>query len=389
MTIEKNSEVEEKNSLFNRVYTQIKENKQVRAEGGHNCIPWKNLPGLSSVVPGIQKGKYYLTTANSKVGKTQLCDYLFIYEPFEFIEKYKPKNISLKVFYFSLEMSRERKLKSTLSYKIFKDKGIIISPEDLDSVFENRIIDDATFQLVGEYRNYFERFEKDVTVIDNIRNPYGIFKYMQDYAEANGHWVKKNIQIINKDKTKTLKEVNDYYVPDRPDEYVIVIVDHISLLQTEKIEGGRQQTLHEAMSKFSSEYCLFLRDKYKYIPVVVQQQSAESEKQQYTLNGSSIIDKIKPSADSLGDNKLVGRDVDLMFGLFAPYRYKIESHRGYNITRLQDHYRELMVILNRNGSGFCSDDLLFHGGVNYFQELPAKMTEDHYKYIEDKFKINR
>lgn len=52
-------------SLFDKVKQKIKKNKQIRLEGGYNSIPWKNLPGLSSVIPGIQKSRYYLVTANS------------------------------------------------------------------------------------------------------------------------------------------------------------------------------------------------------------------------------------------------------------------------------------------------------------------------------------
>src|SRR5690606_33399785 len=129
--------------------------------------------------------------------------------------------------------------------------------------------------------------------------------------------------------------------------------------------------------------------KYNYTIVGVQQQAADSEKQQYTNQGESIIDKLKPSQDSLGDCRLVGRDVNLMIGLFAPSRYKISKYEGYDISRLKDHYRELLILLNRDGSGFCSDHLLFHGAVNYFRELPSydKMTDEVYKAIEKKFNL--
>jgi len=375
-------EEDDKTSLFSRIKTKIKQNKQIRLQGGYNSIPWKNLPGLSSVIPGIQKSRYYLVTANSKVGKTQLADYLFVYEPYEFITKNKPKNIKLKIFYFSLEMSKERKLLSILSYKIFKDKGIIVSPEDLYSTFEKKILNDDIEKLLDEYDDYFKELEKTVTIIDNIRNPYGIYKYMRAYAEMHGHYTKKNVNFVNDDGKSETKEVNDTYIPNDPDEYVLVITDHISLLLPEK---GQQ--LHEAMSKFSSDYCLHMRDKWFYTIVNIQQQAAAQEKQQYTNTGESILEKLKPSADGLGDNKLVGRDVDVMIGLFAPSRYKIRSHEGYNIEKLGDHYRELLVLVNRNGSGFCSDHLLFHGAVNYFKELPARMTEENYVQIQKQFNL--
>jgi len=374
---------EKRISLFNRVRNRIKENKQIRLDGGYNCIPWKNLPGLSSVVPGIQKEKYIIVTANSKVGKTQICDYLFVYEPYEFVKKYKPKNIDLKIIYFSLEMSRERKIMSILSYKIFKDKGIIVSPDDLLSVFENRILDDKTESLLEEYDTYFTEFEETVEIIDNIRNPYGIYKYVSDYYEQNGTWEYKDLDWLEEDgKTVTKRRIKSRYVANNPNELVIVIVDNYNVMLPEK-----GQTLFDAIHDFSSRHALKLRDKYKTCVVGVQQQAAGQEQQQYTFSGNTIIDKLKPSPDGLGDCKLVGRDCNLMLGLFGPARFKIESYEGYNIKRLVDHYRELIVIFNRDGSGSCSDHLLFHGAVNYFRELPNKMTEGDYKQIEEEFKI--
>lgn len=373
---------EKRVSLFNRVVEKIKENKKVRLDGGYNCIPWKNLPGLSSVVPGIQKEKYVIVTANSKIGKSQLTDYLFVYEPYEFVKKYKPPNITLKIIYFSLEMSKERKIMSILSYKIFKDKGIIVSPDDLLSVFENRILDDSTEKLLEEYHNYFDEFEETVEIIDNIRNPFGIFKYVSDYHEQNGKWEYKEIDWINEDGKVIKKNIKSRYIPNNPEEIVIVIVDNYNVMLPEK-----GQTLFDAIHKFSSDYALILRDKYKDCVVGVQQQAAGQEQQQYTFSGNSIVDKLKPSPDGLGDCKLVGRDCNLMLGLFGPARYKIKTHEGYNTERLGDHYRELLVIFNRDGSGSCSDHLLFHGAVNYFRELPAKMGEEDYKKIEKEFKL--
>ena len=118
---------------------------------------------------------------------------------------------------------------------------------------------------------------------------------------------------------------------------------------------------HETMSKFSHEYCLSMRDRWQYHVVNIQQQAMEQEKQQFTFKGESIIDKLRPSADGLGDCKLTGRDVNYMFGLFAPDRYKqITEYQGYDINKLRDNYRELSIILNREGSGFINIDLFFN-----------------------------
>lgn len=374
-------------SLFKRVQEQSKLNKKIRLEGGYTCIPW-SLPKLSTVIPGIQKGRLNIVTANSKVGKTQISDFLYLYEPYEFISNTPKSNLSLKIFYFSLEMSKEEKLKQAITHKIFKDHKIIVDPQDIDSVFKDRILSDKIETLIDSYEPYFDKYLTTVEYIDSIRNPFGIYNYVRNYAEKNGHYYNKENKLIP--KSDFLNHVTrdaallsiDYYKPDNPNEYVIIIVDHISLLTPEKGE-----TLHQAMSKFSSSYCLKMRDRWNYTITMIQQQAADQEKQQFTHSGRSIVDKLRPSPDGLGDCKLTGRDVDLMLGLFAPNRYGIEEYplranfKGYDITTLRDNYRELSVILNRRGSGFINTHLYFNGAVNFFKELenPNIINYNNYK----------
>jgi len=371
-------------SIFKRVNETIKTNKLVREQGGYNCIPW-NLPRLSTILPGIQRAKLVGVTANSKVGKTQLADFLFLHQPYEFYLKHPTANIKPKIFYFSLEMSKESKIMSVLSYKLFKEHRISKSPEDLLSVFKgkDRVVDDKLMGIINSYEGFFKEFEERVTFIDNIRNPYGIFKYMETYSIENGKWEYKEIDWEEDDGSITKRKVKDYYIPNDKEELVIVIVDHISLLTPEK-----GQTLHQAMSKFSSDYSLYMRDKLKYCIVLVQQQAAEQEKQQFTLRGESVIDKLRPSADGLGDNKLVGRDLNLLIGLFAPSRYKFKDYEGYDLSILKDYYREFSVILNRDGKSNAVVDLFFDGASNYFAELPKpsdrKEIMEVYEYCKTK-----
>jgi len=280
-------------------------------------------------------------------------------------------------------MSKESKIMSVISYKLFKEHNISKSPEDLLSVFKDRVVDNKLMKLIDSYKPFFEDFEKRVTFIDNIRNPWGIMKYMQTYADKNGKWAYKNIDWEGEDGSVTVKSVKDFYTPNDPEELVIIITDHVSLLMPEK-----QQTLHQAMSKFSSDYCLTLRDKYKYCVVNIQQQAAEQEKQQFTLKGDSVIDKLRPSADGLGDNKLTARDCNLMLGLFSPYRYKILDYAGYDLNILQDNYRELSIILNRDGKSNAAVDLYFDGASNFFTELPRSAEKENllkvYEYCKSR-----
>lgn len=160
-------------SIFNRVVDEMSINKSLREEGKNINIPFP-FSRFSRYLPGIQKGRYYIITANSKVGKSQVADYLFLYNPFNFVRNNKT-NIKLKIFYFTLEMNKEEKIKQAIAHFLYRKsaKGIRISPETLDSQFENYILEDKVLTEIKGLKEEFEEFEKCVTFIDNIRNPFG------------------------------------------------------------------------------------------------------------------------------------------------------------------------------------------------------------------------
>lgn len=365
--------------MINRVIKRLEENRERRLNGDIIAIPW-SLPRLSRVLPGIIQGRFNLISANAKVGKTQITDFLYVYQPIEWYMNNRTKGVSLKILYFSLEMSKEEKIMAVISYKLFKDHGVIISPENLQSMFNGYILDEKILHIIksATFQTWLAEFESIVTYHDSTRNPFGIYNAVKTYAENNGHYEYKEMDwqdpttgVVSK------KKVIDYYVPNDPNEYVIIIVDHISLLAPEKGES-----LREAMGRFSSEYCLKMRDRWRYIPTIVQQQAADSEKQEFTKSGGTIIDKIKPSADGLGDNKAVGRDVNLMLSLFWPARYSIKEYNNWDLCRIGHNHRELLINLNRNGISSASIDLLFLGACNYFEELPREPDEKTYQRIQ-------
>ena len=347
-------------SIYERVLQELRHNRELRLQGKFPSIPWVSMPKLSSVIPGIQKSRYIIVTASSKVGKTKLTDHLFLYEPLRFVEKNPSSNIKLKIFYFTLEVSKEEKIRQMLCNKLFRDSKLVYSPEQILSYFEGKTLDEKLLKVFESsvYKDYFKFIEENVYFVDKIRNPFGIYNLVREFARRNGKFVNRaGIEVKE-------GEMYDQYIPNDPDLHVIVITDHLSILTTEQ-----GKNLHQTMGEFSSDYCLKIRDNFKYTVVNVVQQSAESEKQQFDFKGNSIINKLRPSADGLGDNKLIGRDCDLMISLFAPHRYKIDEYEGNNIEEMGDTYRELSILFNRHGSGAINLDLLFNGAVNHFEEI--------------------
>jgi len=168
-----------------------------------------------------------------------------------------------------------------------------------------------------------------------------------------------------------------------PEEYVMIIVDHISLLDSEK-KDGQQLTLHECISLLSSNYLIKLRNRFKYIPIVVQQQSLAAENIEHRK-----LNLLKPTPANLGENKLTIRDVDVAFGIFSPFKYEVPEYMGYDIVHFKDNIRFLEIMIAREGGIGTVSPLYFDGATNYFAELPLpkdnSQMKEVYKLIEDDY----
>lgn len=345
---------------------RIKYNRERRLKGLVNSIPY-SLKRFNNVVPGIQKENYVIVTASSGVGKSKLTKRLFVIDPIDFMLNNQQMGMKLDIFYFCLEESKERFMNSLMCSWLYKHRKARVPIKELNS--ETEVLDGKYIVALEEAESYFERVESMLHIYDDVRNPYGIYREVEEFLEKNGTWTKKQIMVPSKEKKGELVPimVRNKYIPNHPDHYVLVIVDHVSLIHPEKAHNN---SLHAAISDLSSNHFLRLRDKYYCSLVMVQQQAADKEKQQYTYKGQSIEAKLEPTLDGLGDNKLTGRDANEVYGLFAPDRYEIKNHKGYNVEQLEDNYRSLMVLKYRDGESNLRIGLFFDGAVNHFEELP-------------------
>lgn len=354
-----------KQSLNERVFEYITLRRDRILEGKVNCIPW-GLPRFEEQNPGIEKGKYYLTTANSKVGKTQITDSLFVYNPIKQIIDNK-LDVRLKIFYFTLEMTKEEKMLSVFSNILYEKEKIRISPTDLKSTRAENPLTEEVLELIKKNKHYFDKVEECVEFIDDIRNGYGIFNHVRKYMEANGttHYNDMDFITVENGVSKTdVRKVRDHYSANDPEEYVMVIIDHIGLISSEK-RNDRQLELYECISILSSDYLIKLRNFYGVIPVVVQQQASSQESVE-----NKKANKLKPSLDGLGENKTTQRDANVILGLFSPFRHNIPEYSGYDITYFRDRIRFLEILGGREGGAGTVCPLYFDGAVNVFRELP-------------------
>ena len=356
---------------FGNYVSKIEEKKVNLSQGKYNCIPFTDkFPKLSKVLPGIIKGTYYLVSANSGVGKTQLTKYMFVRTPYDFVKAHPEAGIKLKILYFALEESKEEFINSVIVAWLADTYGIEIDVLQLNSMLT--ALDDHIIEKIKEGQKYFEDLFEVVDVIDSVSNPYGIYKYCREYSNDNGthYWTQlkvtdeKSRKYITHSEYETSKKENwkySHYMPHNENEYVIVITDHISLLNP---ENGT--TLHQTMGNWSANYCRKQITKHwNYIIVNVQQQAAASEDVEHFK-----ANKLEPSLNNLGDNKLTARDALVVLGLFAPARYELTKYMGYDVSKFKDNFRSLIILKNRIGTPNVKLALYYDGAINQFKELP-------------------
>jgi len=358
-------------SNFGQILEEIQHNKENHETGYFNCIPFEGMERLEKYIPGIEQDTYYLITASSGVGKSKLSRALFIHNPFQYIKNNPESGIKLTIKYFSLEESKKKIILSEISKYLHSEFRISMSIKQLQSRGRFNTISVDVLEKIKQAETHVKEFLETVDIIDTIRNPTGIYKHMRDYALEIGNYYDVNNtpfteeerQQVVRGEGETYKRIS-YYKKDHPKHYVIVLTDHISLLQT---ESGLTQW--QTMGKYSSDYCLRMRDRFGFIPVNVQQQASAKEQVEYNYKGNTIEEKLEPSLDGLGDNKTTQRDANVVVGLFAPDRYSIEKHNGYDVSFFRDRYRSMSILKDRDGTANKKLPLFFNGAVDFFKEL--------------------
>ena len=138
----------------------------------------------------------------------------------------------------------------------------------------------------------------------------------------------------------------------------------------------------DAVDKMSEYLVKYLRNRYNYTCVVIQQQASESEGLEAVK-----MKRMTPTTSGLADSKYTSRDADLVLGLFDPSKFGVPTWLGYKIQDndgigLRNYGRFLYVLANRNGEmgGICP--LFFDGAVCNFEELPLPNENEIYDYYE-------
>lgn len=348
---------------FTKVFKELVERKQRAESGKFNCIPFP-FPRFRNILPGIERGKFLIITANQKIGKSKFCDFMFIYEPIFFA--IDNPQFHFKVIYFTLEMSPTAKYQEFLSHLLYRLDGLVISPTDLKSVDSSHPVKQEILDLLqtDRYQKYIKFYEEHVEYYCESSNPTGLRKIVRAYADTHGTYNHVKFETINEvtgeKEIKQRLDPDNPYTPNDPEEYVVVITDNAANITTEK-----GMTQKEAIEKWSKDQIVF-RDQLNYICVLIQHQSQQVEGIE-----SRKMDMVIPSSQGLAVSKTTSNDASMVIGLYNPFKYGKKDYEGFNLERLRDYARFMVVCEDRDyGANNNICPLFFNGASSYWAELP-------------------
>lgn len=355
-------------TLFKRVKERILENARLKRNGEWIGVPLP-FPKLAEYIPSWDKGMSIGILGNTGSGKSFLCRYLFIYELYKF---YKSSGYDIRVLFFPLEDNKEKIYKFVLLNYLYEEYGIVLSIKELDSRCDN-VLPDHIIKILEDSEKYFEDFEKIFTMIDGEHTPSGLYEHCRNFALKHGTVKKEILDVDGEPIEQYIYESN---------VHVFAIFDNMSNLSTD----DECKTEREAMIKFCKIYA---REKlcnfFNWTVVQVIQADFQTERQQYTAGGETIVGKLEPGLASIGEAKTISRSMHLVLSIFDPNRYdilkfpkppKTDEHNCYDISILKNRFRSLRVIKNNDGDTGMRVPLLFDAFTGTFKELPKPKTNE-------------
>ena len=316
------------------------------------------LKRINKYIFGVQRSCYYLIGALSGGGKSTLVDYMLL----NAIQDAEAQGITINIHYYSFEIDEISKKANWLSVLIYKKYDRVISPETIKGLGDFRLTEDEQEIVDSELIELDKIWNKINWIWENV-NPTGIRNDLWKFMEKRGKFIHSN--YIN-EKGETKQRI-DSFIPNNPEEYNIVVLDHLYLMK-----GERGFTPKANIDKWS-EYCLSMRNMFAITFFNVQQFN----------QGLSSVDRqkfkgvdISPQQNDFKDTTNPYQDCDVALGLLNAHKMDMETCAGYNINvpgaryNLKDRFRMVKIIKNRLSRDNIAIGCLFHPEAGRFEELP-------------------
>lgn len=313
-------------------------------KGLNKGIP-QGLPKVDSITYGLQRRWMTIIGADSGAGKSSYMLYTSIYKPYmEYISN--PK-YNLNWLIFSFEMSAEVLFAKLMSIYIYEKFNVVIPYGDILSF--NSPISDDNYNLTLQARSWLEVLEKHCTIIDKPTTADGLYAICKEWSRKFGTYEK-------------VGEHKEEFIPNDPEQYLIVCVDHIKLLATSHGSTSKQE-----IDK-ACDYLIYFRNKCSFTEYIVQQLNRNFKNMERRTAAGGVFAGIQ--LDDFSDSSGPIQAAETVIAIFHPLREKMSKCEKYDITKLRDRARIITILKHRFGVADKSIGIGFYGEVGLWKELP-------------------
>lgn len=304
-------------SLFN----SIKQGKR-----GLNKGLSSGFEKLDKLVYGVQRKWMTVYGGDTGSGKSSVVLYSQVYQPFQ--QFCQNPEIDVHFLLFSFEMSAEVLLAKLLSLYIYDTFGKVLSYGHILSL--NTLLSEEDFKLVEQSKEWLQKFESRCEIIDKPVSAKGLYAICKEWSKKHGTY---KVLEATEEYTKT------EYVPNNPEQYLIVVVDHIKLLSVSSGHTPKQE-IDEAC-----DYLIHLRNKCLFTVNIVQQLNRNFKSMDRRTEGGGVYSLIQ--LDDLSDSSGCANAAESVIAIYHPHREKRNRCEGYDIRQLKDRAR-IVCVLNLN-----------------------------------------
>jgi hypothetical protein len=307
---------------------------------------------INKYIYGVQRGFYTLIGGLSGSAKTTLVDFKLL----KALEDAEAKQIPLHMFYYSYEIDETTKKCNWLSNRVYSVHKKVIPPQVIAGFGEDNRLTQEQEILVESQRPYIDALFERINFRFDANNPIGIRLELFKHAEKIGKFIFEEYESEGQTKKKIVG-----YIPNDPDAYTIVAMDHIALAQV--LHG---KTLKENIDMLSAMFIWF-RNMCGFTFYIVQQFN----------QGLNSVDRMKfkgaditPQQNDFKDSTNPYTDSDVAIGIMNAWKMDMQECFGYDLSILKEKFRLYKIIKNRKGRDNLMFGCFFDAESGSFAELP-------------------
>jgi hypothetical protein len=325
---------------------------------------------LNNYIFGVQRKCKTLIGGNSGTGKTTLCDYMIS----NAIQDADKKGIKLDVFYYSYEIDKVTKQCNWLSSIIYNKYGIIIPPETIKGLGQNRL-SQSELEIVNKEIPFMEEMFSRINFYFKPENPTGMYFTLWEHGKKHG---KFSYETYTDHEGKQKQKIVSFK-PYDPNWQCVVVLDHLSLMSLE-----RGFSVKENIDKWS-EYCVELSNQFGMSFFNISQfNDSLSSVERSKLKGVDI----SPQQSDFKNTRNPYDDSDVVIGLMNPWKLDMRECLKYKLHDFRSNFVMLKIIKNRLSIDNIAIGTLFNARAGTFIELPKvdEMTDALYQEYLSKLK---